>query len=167
MKKTYVTEQQVKEALKIDSFRNITKDKIMEFVSLIPNMDKDVALSIINQFPTYVDMVKCMTEQLGKTCEIAMSDNSANQSEVNSAYKTIIDSLAEALNREDITPEERDSITNKMIQVADKMAEKDSENKRFISCVVKNKQHFIIGLAVCGVAILGVNFRGRIIPRIA
>jgi hypothetical protein len=29
------------------------KKKIMEFASLIPNMDKDVAISIINQFPAY------------------------------------------------------------------------------------------------------------------
>lgn len=40
--------EQVKEALGIETFRNLSKEKIMEFVSLIPNMDKDVAMSIIN-----------------------------------------------------------------------------------------------------------------------
>ena len=35
-KNLLVSEEQVKNALKIDSFRNLSKDKIMEFVSLIP-----------------------------------------------------------------------------------------------------------------------------------
>ena len=53
MSQHLVSEDQVKKALHIDSFRNLSKDKIMEFASLIPNMDKDVAISIINQFPQH------------------------------------------------------------------------------------------------------------------
>ena len=48
--KRYVSEKSVKQALGIDSFRNLSKDKIMEFASMIPYMDKDVAIAIINQF---------------------------------------------------------------------------------------------------------------------
>ena len=44
--KRYVNEKAVKRALGIDSFRNVSKDKIMEFASLIPYMDKDVAPSV-------------------------------------------------------------------------------------------------------------------------
>lgn len=47
----YVSEDAVKRALKIDSFRNLSKDKIMQFASMIPYMDKEVAIAIINQFP--------------------------------------------------------------------------------------------------------------------
>ena len=35
MSQNLVTESQVKNALNIESFRNLSKDKIMEFVSLI------------------------------------------------------------------------------------------------------------------------------------
>lgn len=48
--KRYVTEEAVKRALKIDSFRNISKDKVMQFASMIPYMDKDVAIAIIINF---------------------------------------------------------------------------------------------------------------------
>lgn len=41
-----LTEQQVKDALQIDSFRNLSKVKIMELAFLIPNMDKNVAISM-------------------------------------------------------------------------------------------------------------------------
>ena len=33
-----ITEQQVKDALQIDSFRNLSKEKIMEFASLMSNL---------------------------------------------------------------------------------------------------------------------------------
>ena len=40
MPQSLVSESQVKNALNIDSFRNLSRDKIIEFVLLIPNMDK-------------------------------------------------------------------------------------------------------------------------------
>ncbi|MCI8658553.1 MAG: hypothetical protein HFF72_14240, partial [Oscillospiraceae bacterium] len=49
--KRYISEEAVKRALKIDSFRNLSKDKVMQFASMIPYMDRDVAIAIINQFP--------------------------------------------------------------------------------------------------------------------
>ena len=56
--KRYVSETSVKKALKIDNFRNLSKDKIMQFVSMIPYIDKEVAIAIINQFPEFVDFGK-------------------------------------------------------------------------------------------------------------
>ncbi len=47
----YVSEESVKKALKLDSFRNLSKEKVMQFASMIPYMDKEVAIAIINQFP--------------------------------------------------------------------------------------------------------------------
>ena len=51
--KRYMTEAAVKKASQIDSFRNLSKDKIMQFASMIPYMDKDIAIAIINQFPKF------------------------------------------------------------------------------------------------------------------
>ena len=62
--KRYVNEKAVKRALGIDSFRNVSKDKIMEFASLIPYMDKDVAIAIINQFPVYADFGKANISEI-------------------------------------------------------------------------------------------------------
>lgn len=98
-----VSESDVKSALNIDSFRNLSKDKIMEFVSLIPNMDKDVALAIINQFPAYSEMAKCMVEQMTTTCDAAIAENTSSQNTVYAAYRKILDDLGEILKCEDIT----------------------------------------------------------------
>ncbi len=151
------TEQKVKEVLGIDSFRNLSKEKVMEFVSLIPHMDKDVALAIINQFPAYSDMAKCIVEQLSKSCDTAMKENTSSQQQVYSAYRKILDDLGEVLKRENITPEERDRISERMIFVAGKMDAKDTENKTFLSWLQKNQGYILGTVAVIGGAILGVS----------
>ena len=166
MSQNLVTESQVKNALNIESFRNLSKDKIMEFVSLIPSMDKDVALAIINQFPEYSEMAKCMVEQLTITCDSAIAENTSSQNTVYSAYRKILDDLGDILKREDITAEERDSISSKMIEVADKMAAKDTESKNFLAWIVKNKEYVISGALILGSVILGVNIKGKDIPKL-
>lgn len=82
-----VSEDQVKKALKIKNFRSIPKNKIMEFVSLIPNMDKEVAIAIINQFPIYSEYAKSMIAQLNLMCENALKSNDNSQRESIDAYK--------------------------------------------------------------------------------
>lgn len=166
MPQKLVSESQVKNALNIDSFRNLSKDKMMEFVSLIPSMDKDVSLAIINQFPAYSEMAKCMVEQLGATCDTAIAESTASQNTVYAAYRKILDDLGEVLKREDITAEERDSISTKMIEIADKMAVKDSEGKNFLAWIVKNKEYVIAGAVILGSVILGVNIKGKDIPKL-
>ena len=41
----YRSEEDVKKALGIETFRNLSKDKVIEFMSLAPQMDKEVMLS--------------------------------------------------------------------------------------------------------------------------
>ena len=75
MSQYLVSEEQVKKALQIDSFRNLSKDKIMEFASLIPHMDKDIAVAIINQFPAYVESSRNMIEQYNAMCDKVFQSN--------------------------------------------------------------------------------------------
>lgn len=44
--KSLNNEKEVKRMLNIGSFRNLSKDKIMNFVSEIPKIDKEVAMNI-------------------------------------------------------------------------------------------------------------------------
>lgn len=73
--KRYVTEEAVKRALKIDSFRNISKDKVMQFASMIPYMDKDVAIAIINQFPRFADFGQTMVSSYMQICDNILLSN--------------------------------------------------------------------------------------------
>jgi len=159
-----VSEEQVKDILNIKDFREISKDKIMEFVSLIPNMDKDVAMAIINQFPEFVDSAKNMIAQLNVFCDNLIKDNNSSQKDAINAYKLILESLSELLKKEDLSCEEREYITEKMVEVADKIAQKDTENKAFLMGILKLGASVIGGVALLGAAILGVNVKGVKLP---
>ena len=164
MGKYMVTENEVKKALAVDSFRNVSKDKIMEFVSAIPNMDKDVAIKIIEQFPDYTESANNMLAQLNTMCNNAMKENSESQKEAIKAYKKILDDLGELLKKDTITTEERAQITEQMITVADRISAKDTENKDFLNGIIKYGFPIIGGALILGAAILGVNVKGTRIP---
>ena len=164
MAKYMATENEVKNALDIDSFRNMSKDKIMEFVSAIPNMDKDVAIKIIEQFPTYTESASNMIAQLTTMCNNAMKENGESQKEAIEAYKKILNDLGELLKKDTISAEERAQITEQMITVADRISAKDTENKDFLNGVIRYGVPIIGGALVLGATILGVNVKGIKIP---
>ncbi len=58
MTRYLMIENKVKRTLNIESFCNISKYRIMGFISLISNMNKDISLRMIIQFPLYVNMDK-------------------------------------------------------------------------------------------------------------
>ena len=153
----YVNENAVKKALKIDSFRNLSKEKVMQFASMIPYMDKEVAMKVIDQFPVYADFGKAAIEQYAKICDNILEKNKESQAAVIHGYQTILDVLAKKMDKENLTEEERKSITEDMITVADKIAEADLNNKKFL----EKMGHLAlcgIGAAVVGLAaVLGVN----------
>ena len=166
MAKYMATENDVKKALAIDSFRNISKDKIMEFVSAIPNMDKEVAIKIIEQFPSYSESANNMIAQLNTMCSNAMEENGESQREAIEAYQKILDDLGEVLKKDAITAEERTQITKQMIDIADRISAKDTENKEFLSGITKYGGHIIVSALILGAVILGVNVKGVKIPTI-
>lgn len=166
MAKYMVTENEVKKALAIDSFRNMSKDKIIEFVSAIPNMDKEVAIKIIDQFPAYNESANNMIAQLNTMCNNVMKENGESQKEAIEAYKKILDELGDLLKKDTITAEEKFKITEQMITVADRISAKDTENKDFLNGIIKYGVPIIGGVLVLGAAILGVNVKGTKIPKL-
>ncbi len=159
MTKYLTTEEAVKKALNIDSFRNISKDKIMDFIFLIPSMDKDIALAAINQFPNYVEMTTSMVKGLISLCDYALKSSEGTHKESIDAYKQILNIINDDLKREDI-PEERENHYKRMIEVADKIANKDTEYKELVKFIIKCSGKLLAGTLIAGVCILGINVKG-------
>lgn len=166
MSQYLVSEDQVKKALQIDSFRNLSKDKIMEFASLIPHMDKDVAIAIINQFPAYAESSRNMIEQYNVMCDKVLQSNDDSRKDAVMAYKTILDDLSILLKQDGITPEQQEKITDKMILVADKIADLHEDNRAFLEGIIKYGAPLIGGALLLGAVILGVNVKGAKLPTI-
>ena len=157
LKKRYLSEEAVKRALKITSFRNLSKEKIMQFVSMIPYMDKEVAKAIINQFPVFADFGKTVILYYMQMGDNILQKNQESHMAVIQGYQTILNALSERVKAENISEEERIAITEKMILVADKMQEADLQNKKFLDRMRKNAAVVISGILVIGAGLLGLN----------
>ena len=166
MGKALVSVEEVKNALNIESFRNSSKDKVMEFISLIPNMDKDLAIKIVEQFPSYADYSQNIVKQLNMLCEKALDRNNNGQKEAIEAYRKVHDELSVLLQKEETSVDERKYITEQMIATADKIAAKDTENKEFLEKIIKYGSYVALGALAIGATILGVNVRGKDIPKL-
>lgn len=147
------TEQQVKDALMVDSFQNLSQDQITEFISMIPNMDKEVAVAIMSQFSTYTESATSMLAQLNILCDRSLKSNDSSQMETISAYRKILDDLSERLKKEDLTFEEKRTITRDMIDIADRISEKDTENKDLLKNILKG---VAITLGIVGIGLFGL-----------
>ncbi len=115
IRKRYHSEEAVKKALKIESFRNLTKDKVMEFTSMIPYMEKEVAiLQIIKQFPVYVEFVESAIENYTQLCKTILETNKEEYEQAVHAHQYVLETFAnEGLEQENLTEEERREFSKK------------------------------------------------------
>lgn len=155
--KRYLSEDAVKRALKIDSFRNLSKDKIMQFASMIPIIDRDVAIAIINQFPVLADFGKEATSIYTQMCDNILEKAKESQTAVIQSYQTILNALSKKMEAENITKEEQNSLIEDMISVADKIAEADLQYKKFLDRMGTKVLLGLLGIAAFVGAGLGIN----------
>lgn len=164
MEKYLVSEEEVKKVLNINDFRSISKEKIMEFISLIPRTDKEILISIINQFPNYVDMAKNMTDGLIGLCDTAIKEISNGSKEVIESYKIILISLKDRLEKDELSYEQKNEITEMMVQIADKISLENSKKSELINNYMKYGSKIVGGLLFLGAVILGVNIKDAKFP---
>ena len=133
----YRTEAQVKEALGIHTWRNLSKDKVFQFAAMMPDMDREVALKIIEQLPEYTKFLTASLEIVAKEHESTLNSNSHSQDQVHGAYRDIREALKRKLDQGDLTWEETKYLIEQMMETARQESVKDTENKRFLEAIFK------------------------------
>ena len=160
-----LTADQVKEYLNISDFRSLSKEKLIEFVSAIPYMDRDVAIKIIEQFPEFSNYAQVLVSHFNSMCDSILRENNDSVRAVMAGYKNTLDTLGSLATMDKTTSEERRFFAEKMVEVADKMAAFDDQNKNFLTGMVKYISWFVGGGILIGSVILGVHIKGTTIPR--
>lgn len=142
-----MTEQEVLKKLDIQDFRHMTKDKVVSFASMLANMDPEVALKALEQFPEFSKTVIELATDYKETIEKGLAGNSESTKVCHEVCTTIIDSLKSQLEKDNLPFDERKYYIEKMMEAAQMVQQKDSENKNFIWKV--------LGLAGAATLILG------------
>ncbi len=157
MSNSLMTEEQVKQYLGISDFRHLTRDMVVQLVSCIPDVDKEVAIKIIEQFPEFSSYAKEMVIQYRSLCDSILERNSDSVQTVMNGYKQTLDVLSKLAESEGISSEDRRYFAEKMVDVANKMAELDHGNKEFLLSLLKGFVLFTTAtLLFCG-SVLGIN----------
>lgn len=150
-----LNEQKVLDKLGIDDFRHLSKEKVIEFVSLVPNMEPEVAKAAIEQFPEFYSVMKSIMIDYKQEIESALNQNDDTVKKYYNACDKILDSLDKLLDDTDLDLSEKIQIIDKMQEVQKMMDEKDSENKKFIRDVLAIAGVVIVTVAGTAISLLG------------
>ena len=90
-------------------------------------------------------------------CNCILENNKESQIAAVKGYQTILDALSKKMENESITSEERKSITDDMITVADKIAEIHLQNQKFLDRTGTKILCGILGIAALIGAGIGIN----------
>lgn len=155
MKRTW-SEDKVLQKLDISDFRHMTKDKIVQFSSMLHRMDPEVAMKALDQFPHYAKLAKEMVSIYRDTAKDIYEANGASTKAFYDACMSILSTLQSELKDFRIDSEERAIINSQMIEVARMIGEKDTENKHFLADVGKWVGGAAVFAVALGATILGV-----------
>lgn len=143
--------------LGIESFREVTKDSIVQFASMIPNMDKEVAVKAIEQIPNLTSsIVSAVTEYK----DIAVNVLDLNDGSSQRAYDEIsrlIDVVEYTLSRDDITSEERYACLNCLSDLSEKISDIDNANKDMQQKIIKSAEAVVTITIIAIGSIFGLN----------
>ena len=161
IEKTLDTEQSVLNRIGAKNFRSISKEQIISFVTAIPEMDKEVAIKCVEQFPKFADSAVQMIQQLNNACDAIVQENGKKVDKTIDSYRLVLDTLSEQLKEPKIRKKEKEKIIDSMIDVADKIADVNRENQSFLKHVLSTIAAAVGGVATLSAALLGVKFLKR------
>lgn len=154
MSKQLLSADEVKNKLGISDFRSISKDQLIEFVSSIPDMDKETAIKCIEQFPEFKSCAGIIIDRFCSLCETAIKEDGKDTID---SIKGILDDLRFMLKKEDISEDMQKYIIEKMVEIGNKLSELENGKRNFKETVVKIAGTLsALAITVAG-AILGVK----------
>ena len=155
-------EQRVLKKLGIPDFRHLSKDKVIAFASMLPNMDPEVAKKALEQFPNFADTSLGIMKEYKQIFTESIENVTAGTIEIFATYDRIIDSLEKMLDQENLSFEEQLLIIKEMREIADSKAIKDSEHKQFIMRAFVTAGTFAAGIVVVLASNLGTNVVSKV-----
>lgn len=152
-----LSEADVLNKLGATDFRSINKNQLIEFVTSIPEMDKEVAMKCIEQFPEFKEQSTTIVKELYKQYDSVTDNHKAGRAKAMDAYQGILDDLSKELEKSEITPEEKQELISTMIDVADKIANLQRDSDFFLEKVLHWGSGVAMFVVAAGAAVLGVK----------
>lgn len=154
-------EMQVLKKLDIPDFRHLSKDKVIAFATMIPKMNPEVAKKALEQFPNFASTSLNVMKEYKSLIEELMTDDKESSQYCYDMYNRVMSALEQMLNQDDLTFEEKTYILSQMREVADEVAQKDSEKSNNRMKVIS----MVGGLAAGLITILGTAIGTNLVTK--
>lgn len=151
----YKDELQIMKQLGIDSWRNLSKDKIIKFSAMMPDMDKEVMMKIIDKFPEFRLFAKDVLNNFEATYKSTLDANNENQKDIHNMFNDLRRILEDQLNKEEISFEEKKYYIDKLFECRDKEIQHDIINKKFLLDMAKNVVIIAGGTLLAAIVFIG------------
>lgn len=145
-----LSEDQVKNKIGISSWKQLSKEKFFEYLKLSPQIDKEVHMKIIEQVPNYAELAN----QISKNILDLAEQKKDITSQTLSILKTISESLTDLAKKEFLTPEERNSILDRLMEMV-RIIEKIEESHGGFT---KEMVRIVSGIGALALVVLAVVF---------
>ncbi len=153
----YKSEQKIMKKLGIESWRNLSKDKVVKFAAMMPDMDKEVMLKIIEQFPEFREFANGVLEHFEESVKNLSEANSKDFVLVIEGLKETQQIIKAELDKPEISSEDRHFLIENLMRIAEMYKELDSNNKKFLKALSTDNLK-VVGLTVlAAVVVLGAK----------
>ena len=153
---TFETEDEVKNALGIETWRNLPKENVVKLAAMRPDIDAELAKTIVAQLPVSTRLGVDVLTAMRKAHDSTLGANRHSQDRVHEAFAEVRKMAREELEKQDLSVDDRRYYHQVAMDTARKEFEKDSENKRLLDGWL-GKAVTVVGVVVvaAGAAIVG------------
>lgn len=159
---TLDSEDAVKKALGISSFREMSKEKTLALWASLPDVGKEVRLKLIEQIPGVQKFALDAIAAVRGTFEKSLDTNNESREQLHESLGQVRKVIEGRLEREGLSEEHERFLIERLIETGNLEAEKDSENKAFIAHEADHSRKAAFAIAGLGVVAAVVFAGGKI-----
>ena len=134
--KRLLSEEDVKHMLGIENFRQLDKKTTIEFISSISQMDPEVAVKALEQFPELGKIALGIAKENREALVAAFEANDKSSAAALASIDSIIAALSKELDKDELTTEERKLIIDTLSKLAAEIKDIHKSNQKFFEASV-------------------------------
>ena len=157
--KKLLSEEDVKRMLGIENFRQLDKKTTIEFISSISQMDPEVAVKALEQFPELGKISLEIAKENREALVAAFEANNKSSAAALASIDSIINALTKELDKDELTAEERRLIIETLSKLADEINDIHKRNQKFFQVNLAIFLSILSVITLGATAVLGGNGR--------
>ena len=155
--KRSLTEAKVLRKLDIPDFRHMSKDKVVSFVSMLPQMAPEVAKCALEQFPAFAETGAAIIGCLKDSLRIVIDGNDANASAFTTQCQEALNALEAELARANLSDDGREVVINGILGIVEAMSQMLTEDRTFRTGLFRDLLTVAAIVVVCLAGQLGLR----------